>query len=115
MLHNRRIRVRHLHNQMNRKFNVAKVNKKIPSEGEDSTTSRTMAISRFSRTITLITQYEPNIKRPQKRVYVLMPSSSKFSNPTMPNDAQKSDCDDSNKLKTNRKKEKKVESITLDI
>lgn len=58
-----------------------------------------MAISRLSSTITLITQYDPNIRRPQKRVYDLIPSSSKFSMPTMPKLAQNSDCDDSNRLK----------------
>lgn len=29
---------------------------------------RTMAIRRFNKTITLITEYEPNMRRPQKRV-----------------------------------------------
>jgi hypothetical protein len=70
-----------------------------------------MAIRRFSKTITLITEYEPNIKSPQKRVYVLIPRSSKFSSPTIPKEAQKRDCDDSNKLKMNEVKKKKVESI----
>lgn len=59
-----------------------------------------MAISRFNKTITLITQYDPNISKPQKRVYDLMPANSKFSNPTIPKLAQNSDCDDSNKLET---------------
>lgn len=58
-----------------------------------------MAISRLSSTITLITQYDPNIRRPQKRVYDLIPSSSKFSMPTIPKLAQNSDWDDSNRLK----------------
>lgn len=58
-----------------------------------------MAIRRFNKTITLITLYDPNMRRPQKRVYDLMPSNSKFSNPTIPNEAQNNDCDDSNRLK----------------
>lgn len=62
-----------------------------------------MAMSKLSNTITFITLYEPNIKRPQNRVYVLMPSSSKFSNPTIPKLAQNNDCDDSNKLKMQKK------------
>lgn len=58
-----------------------------------------MAIRRFNKTITLITLYEPNIRRPQKRVYVLIPVSSKFSSPTIPKDAQNKDWEDSNRLK----------------
>jgi hypothetical protein len=50
-----------------------------------------MAMRRFSKTITLMTEYEPNMRRPQNRVYDLMPMSSKSSNPTIPNEAQKRD------------------------
>ena len=57
-----------------------------------------MAMSRFNKTITLITLYEPNMSKPQNRVYDLIPSNSKFSNPTIPKLAQNSDCDDSNRL-----------------
>lgn len=60
-----------------------------------------MAMSRFNKTITLITLYEPNIRRPQNRVYDLMPSNSKVSSPTIPKLAQNSDCDDSNRLQNN--------------
>lgn len=59
-----------------------------------------IAISRFNKTITLITLYEPNMRRPQNRVYDFMPSSSNVSRPTMPKLAQNSDCDDSNRLQT---------------
>lgn len=62
-----------------------------------------MAMSKLSNTITFMTLYEPNIRRPQNRVYVLMPSSSKFSNPTIPKLAQNNDCDDSNKLEMQKK------------
>lgn len=55
-------------------------------------------MSRFNNTITLMTLYEPNISKPQKRVYDLMPVSSKSDRPTMPKLAQKSDCDDSKRL-----------------
>lgn len=58
-----------------------------------------IAMRRFNSTITLITLYEPNMSRPQKRVYDLMPCSSKLSSPTMPKLAQNSDCDDSKRLK----------------
>lgn len=62
-----------------------------------------MAIRRFNKTITLITLYEPNMRRPQKRVYDLIPSNSKFSKPTIPKLAQNRDCDDSNRLQTRNK------------
>lgn len=67
-----------------------------------------IAINRLRRTITLITLYEPNISSPQNRVYDLMPSSSKFSNPTIPKLAQNNDCDDSNRLE--QAKNKKIQN-----
>lgn len=57
-----------------------------------------IAISRFSKTITLMTEYEPNINSPQNLVYVLMPVSSKLPRSTIPKLAQNRDCDDSNTL-----------------
>jgi hypothetical protein len=36
-----------------------------------------------------------------------MPSNSKFSRPTIPNDAQNNDCDDSNRLQKRIKREQK--------
>lgn len=57
-----------------------------------------MAINMFSRTIMLIMQYEPNMSRPQKRVKPLMPVKSNDCKSTRPNEAQKRDCDVSNKL-----------------
>jgi len=57
-----------------------------------------MAIRRLSKTITLMTLYDPNMSRPQNRVYDLMPVSSKSSRSIMPKLAQNSDCEDSNKL-----------------
>lgn len=58
-----------------------------------------MAIKRFSKTITFITLYDPNISNPQNLVYDLIPLNSKFSRPIMPKLAQNKDCVDSNKLK----------------
>lgn len=57
-----------------------------------------MAISRFSKTTMLMTEYVPNISMPQKRVNIFMPSSSKLSRSTRPNTAQNSVCVVSNKL-----------------
>lgn len=57
-----------------------------------------MAMRRFSSTITLITEYDPYINMAQKRVKLPTPVSSKASNSTNPNEAQKSDCDVSNRL-----------------
>lgn len=62
-----------------------------------------MAISKFSKTMTLMTLYEPNMSRPQKRVYDLMPVNSKAARSTMPKLAQNNDCDDSNRLPTKTK------------
>lgn len=78
------------------------------SKGECQTDSRPteimlyeldiMAMRRLSRTITFITEYDPYINMAQKRVKLPTPVSSKASNSTRPNDAQKSDCDVSNRL-----------------
>jgi hypothetical protein len=57
-----------------------------------------MAMSMLRRTMTLMRQYEPNIRRAQNRVKPLIPVNSKTSNSTNPKLAQKSDCDVSNKL-----------------
>ncbi len=57
-----------------------------------------MAISRLMRTTILITEYEPNISRPQKRVKPLIPTSSKLSKSMRPKAAQNSVCDVSNRL-----------------
>lgn len=56
-------------------------------------------MSKFNRTITLITEYEPNINNPQNRVYDLIPANSKLSKPTIPKLAQNNDCDASKTLK----------------
>lgn len=50
-----------------------------------------------------MTLYEPNINIAQKRVKLLIPCSSNAIKSTKPNDAQKSDCDVSNKLQLNSK------------
>lgn len=59
-----------------------------------------MAINMFSKTIIFITLYEPNISIAQNRVKLLMPCSSKAIKSTNPNEAQNSDWDVSNKLRT---------------
>ena len=48
-----------------------------------------MAMSRLSRTMMLITEKEPNMRRPEKRVNSLMPVSSKLSRSIRPKMAQK--------------------------
>ena len=50
-----------------------------------------MAISRLRSTITLMTEYEPNISMAQNRVKEPRPVSSKASNSTRPNEAQNRD------------------------
>lgn len=62
-----------------------------------------MAMRRLSSTITLITEYDPYINMAQKRVKLPTPVSSKASSSTRPNEAQKSDCEVSNKLAEKRK------------
>lgn len=57
-----------------------------------------MAISMLSRTITFITEYEPNIRSAQNLVKLLIPVRSKDIRSIIPKLAQKSDCDVSNKL-----------------
>lgn len=59
-----------------------------------------IAINMLSRTMILITLYEPNINIAQKRVKLLMPCSSNAIKSTRPNDAQNSDWDVSNKLQS---------------
>lgn len=72
-----------------------------------------MAIRRFNNTITLITEYEPNIKSPQNLVYVLIPVNSKLDKSTKPKLAQNKDCDDSKTLRYfNKFKEIKIKAIT---
>lgn len=58
-----------------------------------------MAISMFNNTIILMTEYEPNINRAQKRVKLLMPVKSNAVKSTSPKLAQNNDCEVSNKLK----------------
>lgn len=57
-----------------------------------------MAMSMFSRTITFITEYEPNINRAQKRVKLLIPVRSNDIRSTMPKLAQKRDWEVSKRL-----------------
>lgn len=57
-----------------------------------------MAMSMFNKTITLITEYEPNNKSAQKRVNAFMPVKSNDTRSTIPKLAQNNDCDVSNKL-----------------
>ena len=47
-----------------------------------------MAMSKLSKTIILITEKDPNMKRPKNLVNSLMPVNSKFSRSTKPNIAQ---------------------------
>lgn len=58
-----------------------------------------MAISILSKTMTFITEYEPNMSSAQNLVNPLIPDSSKVIISTRPKLAQKSDCEVSNKLK----------------
>lgn len=57
-------------------------------------------MSIFRRTITLITEYDPNINKAQNRVKLFIPVNSKVIKSTKPKLAQNNDCDVSNKLKT---------------
>lgn len=57
-----------------------------------------MAIKRLSRTITLITEYDPNINIAQNLVKLPRPASSKASNSTRPKEAQKRDWEVSKRL-----------------
>lgn len=50
-----------------------------------------IAMRRFSRTIMLITEYDPNINIAQNLVKLPTPVSSKASNSTRPKEAQKRD------------------------
>lgn len=59
-----------------------------------------MAISMLSSTMMLITEYDPNMRRAQKRVKLLIPCSSNAMRSTRPKPAQNRDCDVSNRLKT---------------
>lgn len=47
----------------------------------------------------LITEYEPNMRRAQNRVKLLIPVRSNDMRSTIPKLAQNNDCDVSNKLK----------------
>ena len=51
-----------------------------------------------------MTEYDPNIRRPQYRVKLPMPVKSKALISINPKDAQNSDCDASNKLKEKYKR-----------
>lgn len=57
-----------------------------------------MAINMLSSTITLITEYEPNISSAQNLVKLLIPVNSNDIRSIKPKLAQKRDCDVSNKL-----------------
>ena len=57
-----------------------------------------MAINMLRRTIILIMEYEPNIKRPQNLVKLLIPVSSNDCKSTRPKLAQNRDCEVSNRL-----------------
>lgn len=57
-----------------------------------------MAINMLSKTITFITEYEPNINSAQNLVKLLIPVSSKVIKSTSPKLAQNSDWEVSNKL-----------------
>lgn len=57
-----------------------------------------MAISMFSSTIMLMTEYEPNMSRAQKRVKLLIPVRSNDMRSTIPKLAQNNDCEVSNRL-----------------
>ena len=58
-----------------------------------------MAMRRFSSTIILMTENDPNIRRPKNRVNSLIPVSSKLSRSTSPKMAQNNVCEVSHKLK----------------
>lgn len=58
-----------------------------------------MAIRRLSRTITLITEYDPNINIAQNLVKLPRPASSKTSNSTRPKEAQNRDWEVSKRLR----------------
>ena len=58
-----------------------------------------MAMSMLRSTMILITEYEPNMSKAQNRVKLLIPVKSNAMRSTRPNDAQKRDCEVSNKLK----------------
>lgn len=47
----------------------------------------------------LITEYDPNSKRAQNLVKLLIPARSNDIRSTRPNDAQNKDCDVSNRLR----------------
>lgn len=57
-----------------------------------------MAMSMLSRTIMLITLYDPNMSNAQNRVKLLIPCRSKAIKSTNPNEAQNSDWDVSKRL-----------------
>lgn len=67
-----------------------------------------MAISMFSNTMMLITEYDPNVSKAQNLVKLFIPVSSNVVKSTSPKDAQNNDCEVSNKLK---QEEFKVDDI----
>ena len=63
-----------------------------------------MAMSMFSSTMILITEYEPNIRSAQNLVKLFIPVRSNDIKSTIPKLAQKSDCDVSKRLINNTEK-----------
>jgi len=57
-----------------------------------------MAMSMFSKTIMLHTEYEPNMSKAQNRVNSLIPVNSKSDKDTRPKEAQNKDWEVSNRL-----------------
>lgn len=58
-----------------------------------------MAINMFSRTMILMTLYDPNMSSAQNRVKLLIPCRSKAIKSTRPKEAQNKLCDVSKRLK----------------
>lgn len=67
-------------------------------------------MSMFSKTIMLITEYDPNSSKPQNLVKLLIPVRSNAVKSTRPKPAQNRDCDVSNMLRKT-----KNEFITIQI
>ena len=57
-----------------------------------------MAMRRLSNTIILMTENDPNMRRPKNRVNSFIPVNSKLSRSTRPKMAQNNVCDVSHKL-----------------
>ena len=62
-----------------------------------------MAMRRFSNTIILMTEKDPNMRRPKNRVNSFIPVNSKLSKSTSPKIAQNNVCEVSHKLIEKRK------------